>query len=378
MSELSPDASINEREMQIKSALENLGGDAGDVEALSGPFEELRGKLTQAEARVAEEQRRTEEALRQLRTTEESLARLGEEYATLLEKKIAQESEDNETASTLQELTAKLEAQFKNKLERRESEIETFQKELMRKEDALSSLQEQLHTEREAGATLRATVEQLKAGARELIPEDLQRKEMELERIRKQMAQQLADFDNMKKKLMQNLQQRVDKVIEMEISLDETREQYNNVIRSASTKEQQRKMTFLERNLEQLMSVQKEVGLSGRGSAQSSYRDSNPIFVCSLWTKTRTSKRKSLSQSANWPRATSGSRRWKACSSTRRKSSGRSRAGSKRSLECCGGSFRTLWRLWRWNGPLRSMAVSCRARGALQNRCAVERGRRRR
>lgn len=45
----------------------------------------------------------------------------------------------------------------------------------------------------------------------------------------------------------------------MEIQLDEIKEQYNNVIRNSSGKAQQKKMAFLERNLEQLTLVQKQV-----------------------------------------------------------------------------------------------------------------------
>lgn len=84
-------------------------------------------------------------------------------------------------------------------------------------------------------------------------------KEKDMERIRKTMAQQLADFDVMKKALMRDLQNRCEKVVELEISLDETREQYNNVLRNSNNKAQQKKMAFLERNLEQLTNVQKQV-----------------------------------------------------------------------------------------------------------------------
>jgi len=49
------------------------------------------------------------------------------------------------------------------------------------------------------------------------------------------------------------------KVVELEIQLDEIKEQYNNVIRNSNSKAQQRKMAFLERNLEQLTLVQKQV-----------------------------------------------------------------------------------------------------------------------
>jgi kinesin family protein 5 len=47
--------------------------------------------------------------------------------------------------------------------------------------------------------------------------------------------------------------------VELEISLDETREQYNNVLRTSNNRAQQKKMAFLERNLEQLTVVQRQL-----------------------------------------------------------------------------------------------------------------------
>ena len=88
---------------------------------------------------------------------------------------------------------------------------------------------------------------------------DLSEKEKDLERMRKSMAQQLADFEVMKKALMRDLQSRCERVVELEMSLDETREHYNNVLRTSNNKAQQKKMAFLERNLEQLTNVQKQV-----------------------------------------------------------------------------------------------------------------------
>ena len=73
------------------------------------------------------------------------------------------------------------------------------------------------------------------------------------------VQQQIADFDIMKKSLMRDLQNRCERVVELEISLDETREQYNNVLRSSNNRAQQKKMAFLERNLEQLTVVQKQL-----------------------------------------------------------------------------------------------------------------------
>jgi kinesin family protein 5 len=48
----------------------------------------------------------------------------------------------------------------------------------------------------------------------------------------------------------------------LEISLDDTREQYNNVLKANNNRTQQKKMAFLERNLEQLTNVQRGVSPS--------------------------------------------------------------------------------------------------------------------
>src|ERR1700709_2896464 len=88
---------------------------------------------------------------------------------------------------------------------------------------------------------------------------DFSEKQKDMERMRKSMAQQLADFEVMKKSLMHDLQNRCERVVELEISLDETREQYNNVLRTSNNRAQQKKMAFLERNLEQLTMVQKQL-----------------------------------------------------------------------------------------------------------------------
>ena len=98
--------------------------------------------------------------------------------------------------------------------------------------------------------------------------EDSIRLRTELESLRKQtlngangasLNKQLADFDTIKKSLMRDLQNRCERVVELEISLDSTREQYNSILRSSNSKQQQKKLAFLERNLEQLTLVQRQL-----------------------------------------------------------------------------------------------------------------------
>lgn len=85
----------------------------------------------------------------------------------------------------------------------------------------------------------------------------------ELERNRKAHEIQFAEFETIKKSLMKDLQNRCEKVVELEMQLDEVKEQYKVIARSANSRAQQRKLEFLEHNLEGLNSVQKQVSVIG-------------------------------------------------------------------------------------------------------------------
>lgn len=98
--------------------------------------------------------------------------------------------------------------------------------------------------------------------------EENSRLRTEVEALRKQAMnggsgptrdKQLADFDVIKKSLMRDLQNRCERVVELEISMDSLREQYNSILRSSNSKAQQKKLAFLERNLEQLTIVQRQL-----------------------------------------------------------------------------------------------------------------------
>jgi len=109
---------------------------------------------------------------------------------------------------------------------------------------------------------------------------------------------------------MRDLQNRCEKVVELEIQLDEIKEQYNNVIRNSNSKAQQKKMAFLERNLEQLTLVQKQVEpcqllLLGHFSH---------MFCSSLSIRTRLSRRKLVLPNESCSPEMNGYRILKLCS----------------------------------------------------------------
>jgi kinesin family protein 5 len=158
-----------------------------------------------------------------------------------------------------------LESQYASKKELQQEEIEKLKKEINSKGDNINNLSQALKSLKEATDSLQKTLAEQTPTA----PTAYSEREQEIERMRKAMAKDLADFESMKKALMRDLQLRCEKVVELEMSLDETREQYNNVLRASNNKAQQQKMAILERNLEQLKNVQKQVII---------HKESNSIF----------------------------------------------------------------------------------------------------
>lgn len=86
--------------------------------------------------------------------------------------------------------------------------------------------------------------------------------ERELQLVREQTNQKLLEFDALKTALLRDLENRCQKVIELEILLDEAREQYQTLlvqVKNSNSKTLQQKCVFLQRNLEQLTAVQQQL-----------------------------------------------------------------------------------------------------------------------
>ncbi|KAI9011940.1 hypothetical protein CLU79DRAFT_437819 [Phycomyces nitens] len=264
MSGFDPSGEINEKERQIRDALDKLDGDSRGNLSME-ELVSLRREL--AESKILMDQHaKTIESLTYEKTgiekkksdLETRFATLEQEYEELLDKTIAEEEaavqKNVNIAETISTLKGKLETQYASKKEMQQKEIEDLKSELDRKSQDHQKLSS-------AMADLKTANDQLQAALAAQPCQstaDLSEREKDLERMRKTMAQQLADFEVMKKALMRDLQNRCERVVELEMSLDETREQYHSVLRASNNKAQQKKMAFLERNLEQLTNVQKQ------------------------------------------------------------------------------------------------------------------------
>lgn len=131
------------------------------------------------------------------------------------------------------EILQRVENVFDRRKEAETAAIEQLQTQITQKDEELNKMRQSLSDKKTGNPSYRAAADDLE--------------------------QRIAEFDAMKKSLMRDLQNRCERVVELEISLDDAREQYNNVLRSSNSRAQQKKMAFLERNLEQLTSVQRQL-----------------------------------------------------------------------------------------------------------------------
>ncbi|KAE8358018.1 P-loop containing nucleoside triphosphate hydrolase protein [Aspergillus caelatus] len=208
---------------QVSEAGETIAPD--DLLELRTSLSETQGLIRQAELTMNDRGELSELQDSRRIEVEQKLADLERDYEKLLERNLGEED--------VEEIRERLEKVY---ITRKDAEMQAaseLRKEITRKDEELSKLRQSLADSQTRVSTNGA------AG--------------------KNLQQQIAEFDAMKKSLMRDLQNRCERVVELEISLDDAREQYNNVLRSSNNRAQQKKMAFLERNLEQLTHVQRQL-----------------------------------------------------------------------------------------------------------------------
>lgn len=204
-----------------------------DLEDLRRRLSEAQGVVQQAGMSLHANAENGDDRARRRDTLEDRLLQVEQQYEALLERNLAEEDVD--------EVKDRLAATYAGSRETQIEVVKEMRAELDRKEE---------ETKR-----LRINLDSLRRQSKMQTPNGTHSPSPQV----KTVQQQIADFDVMKKSLMRDLQNRCERVVELEISLDETREQYNNVLRSSNNRAQQKKMAFLERNLEQLTHVQRQL-----------------------------------------------------------------------------------------------------------------------
>ena len=207
----------------VLEQIDSLKAAGGDVEGL----ERLRRRLQESTS-LMQHATEAEESERFLEI-EDRLAALQEEHEAVLSRNLG--------SSDVEEIKQKLESLYVDRRETQTDIIHDLRDELTHKTEEIHRLRQNMSDLQNRNST-------------NGVPNGV---------TNRNLQQQIADFDLMKKNLMRDLQNRCERVVELEINLDETREQYNNVLRSSNNRQQQKKMAFLERNLEQLTVVQRQL-----------------------------------------------------------------------------------------------------------------------
>jgi len=266
MADLDPSGEISAKEAQLRETLFKLempgGLSAEETIAIRKEIATSRSLIEQHEQTMSDLQRENAALTMKRDELELRLQAAELEYEELLDKTIAEEEANSSinVLETISELRTKVEAQYASKRDLAQQEIESLKQELARRNEDIQRLSINVTELKRGNEELKDQIERRNhTGSGLWEGKDMTERERDMERIRKAMAQQLADFDLMKKAMMRDLQNRCERVVELEISLDETKEQYNNVLRNNNNKAQQKKMAFLERNLEQLTTVQKQL-----------------------------------------------------------------------------------------------------------------------
>lgn len=81
----------------------------------------------------------------------------------------------------------------------------------------------------------------------------------QMEKSRELITMRVTEYERMKQQLMHGLRERSEKVVSMEMALEEMQDQYQMLLQSLHLRAQQKKMGMLERHLEQLGNVQRRL-----------------------------------------------------------------------------------------------------------------------
>lgn len=259
----------------LRSLVEAGDDDGKKLEMLS----DMRRQLDEATDLVEERDRAIMELQQQMgqlkvqcSESDQKYDKLSIEYEAMLEQSIADEEEatHRDTAS-LNDLKQKLEDHYNNKISDQRMQLDTVQQDLLGKVQEVDRCKDSIRELRGENRELQAKVDSLEdemkkktllmEGSSDVVAatEHAQLKERELHAMRREMVQKMMEYDTMRKSLMRDVQNRCEKIIELEIALEDSRNQVATLTRRVGNQAQPQRMQLLEKNIQQLTLMQREM-----------------------------------------------------------------------------------------------------------------------
>ncbi|TIC00999.1 kinesin 1 [Wallemia mellicola] len=243
-------------EIDINENSDRSGLTSDDLSTIRRQLIEMQSLTRDSQDKLRASEQDNKALVSKREEVETRLHSLESEFEELLEKSIKEEEANNlDLQESINGIKEKLEAQYNTKREKVEIEVNDLRQQIEVKNHVVKTLKDEVKTLNGLNDELKRAFAVTSAGIEG--GKNLVDSAKDLERTRKSLASQLNEFEGMKKSLMKDLQDRCEKVVELEIELDQYKEQYAQVLRSTNNKAAQKKMAFLERNLEQLTLVQK-------------------------------------------------------------------------------------------------------------------------
>ncbi|KAJ1921509.1 hypothetical protein H4219_000546 [Mycoemilia scoparia] len=273
---------LSQQESGMSNLLHALVDAGGDSDKQIQVIAELRKKVDEQEATVQTYKQLTMELqssnahlLQKRDEVELQYTKLLEEYEEMLEKSIAAEERSERENETISGFKKMLEQHYTTKINEQSEELNKIRDDVRKKAEEISALNSTISLVRNEKNELEAKNKKLQSevdskptgdtSLHQSLPEGqtaaeyIAIKEREMQQMRRDMAQRILEYDTMRKSLMRDVQNRCEKIIELEMALDESREQVGQLTRRVNNPAQPQRMALLEKNIAQLTMMQKEL-----------------------------------------------------------------------------------------------------------------------
>lgn len=258
MAQSSISSSIGKQEKEMKDLLDNLERMEGN-EILT-PDQTMQLKKEAIELRI-----QIQGANLQLAELKEDKELLQGEYSILAKKAKSIEADYDELLAntiytemdnqiTVTELKSRLESQYERKVQEHSNDLNTLQKRYEAKISQVESLRAQTQDLLRENESVKSALSQAESAYREVMSDD------RIVILSEDMKRQLEEFQTLKTSLAIDLEERCEKITELEMTLEETQKEYQNSLNQNHKHAiHKRKLDMLESQLEQLIGLHKDL-----------------------------------------------------------------------------------------------------------------------
>ncbi|KAJ2507407.1 hypothetical protein IWW47_001123 [Coemansia sp. RSA 2052] len=244
--------------------------------------DECRDTIQEKVALINELMHKNAELVALRAESEAKFEKVSMDYEDMLEQSIVDEEQlNNHESEKFNDYKQKLEANYDNKIASLKCQLDLALADLQRRTEEAAkntaAIRELRGENRDLHAKIELLTEEMAKSKSEAVAaaatpahsaigsdvaaatEHAMLKEREMHMMRREMAQRILEYDTMRKSLMRDVQNRCEKIIELEMALDESRSHVDQLSRRANNPGQPQRMQLLEKNVAQLTLIQKEL-----------------------------------------------------------------------------------------------------------------------